>query len=240
MSIFDTLEKRHHIRKYKSDIVPDEIVKNLLYKAWKITPSKQNFMPYTVSVLGPDKQKEKDIIYGKTVANHKVYEDIGLTLDTRGNPKMEGKYEFNLNPNYAHVVENSHLIIFSQRVCEEPNNFYKNAVLKEGHYCEQCEEDQLEKTAESISFEVGLFASNLTALCLENDIDISYCNCFPKDEHMWKDTPYLWYNTEKKIAHIHSMMSIGYGSYFRYQWLKEIHKTSDDIKPEVDEIVKWI
>jgi len=239
MSIFDTLEKRHHVLKYKSETVPDELLKNLLYKAWKITPSKQNCMPYSVSVLGPDKQKEKNIIYDKVVNNNKIWQNKGLTKDTKANPKMESEYVFKLNPSYYHVVSNSHLLLFSQRVCEEPNRFYRRAI-KEGHYLEQCELDEVDNIAESVSFEVGLFVSNLTALCIENGIDVSYNDCYPKNKHPWKDTPYLWYDKQEKVAKVHGIMSIGYGSYYRHEWLKKINKSKDDIKPEVNEVIKWI
>ena len=239
MSIFDTLERRHHVLKYKSETVPDELLKNLLYKAWKITPSKQNCMPYSVSVLGPDKQKEKNIIYGKVVNNNKFWQNKGLTKDTKANPKMESEYVFKLNPSYYHVVSNSHLLLFSQRVCEEPNRFYRRAI-KEGHYLEQCELDEVDNIAESVSFEVGLFVSNLTALCIENGIDVSYNDCYPKNKHPWKDTPYLWYDKQEKVAKVHGIMSIGYGSYYRHEWLKKINKSKDDIKPEVNEVIKWI
>ena len=239
MSIFDTLEKRHHVLKYKSETVPDELLKNLLYKAWKITPSKQNCMPYRVSVLGPDKQKEKNIIYDKVVNNNKFWQNKGLTKDTKANPKMESEYVFKLNPSYYHVVSNSHLLLFSQRVCEEPNRFYRRAI-KEGHYLEQCELDEVDNIAESVSFEVGLFVSNLTALCIENGIDVSYNDCYPKNKHPWKDTPYLWYDKQEKVAKVHGIMSIGYGSYYRHEWLKKINKSKYDIKPEVNEVIKWI
>ena len=31
MSIFDTMEKRHHVVKYKPEPVPDRLMKDLLY-----------------------------------------------------------------------------------------------------------------------------------------------------------------------------------------------------------------
>src|SRR6056300_390543 len=237
MSIFDTLEKRHHVLEYTSETIPDELLKNLLYKAWKITPSKQNCMPYSVSVLGPDKQKEKNIIYGKVVNNNKFWQNKGLTKDTKANPKMESEYVFKLTPSYCHVVSNSHLLLFSQRVCEKPNRFYRRAI-REGHYLEQCEIGEVQNISESVSFEVGLFVSNLTALCIENVIDVSYNDCYPKNKHPWKNTPYLWYDKQEKVAKVHGIMSIGYGSYYRHEWLKKINKSKDDIKPEVNEVIK--
>ena len=240
MSIFDTLEERHHVRKYKDKNVSEALLKNLLRKAWKISPSKNNFMPYQVNVLGPNRQDEKDKIYNKVVDNHKFYDNMGLKKDTEANPKMVQEYIFKKNPNYAHVKYNSHLIIYSSRVCPQPNKFYQRAVRSEGHYAEQCEVDEVKATAESTSFEVGLFASALTALCIENGIDISYTACLPKNEHKWKDTPYLWYDKEKEMAKVHSIMSIGYSDYYRYTWLKETFNDKDDIKPEPEEIIKWI
>ena len=35
MSIFDTLEKRHHVVKYKPEIVPDKTLKDLLILLFK-------------------------------------------------------------------------------------------------------------------------------------------------------------------------------------------------------------
>ena len=240
MSIFDTLEKRHHVLKYKPEIVPDKTLKDLLRRAWKISPSKNNFMPYQVSVLGPYKQAEKNKIYNKVVYNHKFYDEMGLEKDTHANPKMQLEYTFEKNPNYAHVRHNSHLIIFSSRVCPEPNKFYQRMIKNRGHFAEQCEIEHVKPTAESTSFEVGLFASNLTTLCIENGIDISYTACLPKNEHKWKDTPYLWYDKENEMAKVHSIMSIGYGDYYRYQWLKASFNSDDDVKPQPEEVIKWI
>ena len=241
MSIYDTLEKRHHVVKYKPEIISDKLVAELLKQAWKISPSKNNFMPYKVSVLGPYKQEQKNIIYDKVVENHKYYDNRGMTYDTKNNPKMKEDYKFTINPNYKHVRHNSHLIIFSSRVCDKPNEYYQKMVKEKGHFAEQCEIDEVMKIAESTSFEVGLFASNLTALCIENNIDVSYTACFPKNEGKWKDTPYLWYDKENQLAKVHVIMSIGYAEQYRQHWLKEKEVPDGmDIKPEVNEIVEWI
>lgn len=53
MSTFDLLEKRRHVRKYRTDKHPPyELIEKLLWKTWKTTPSKNNFMPYNCHVLG--------------------------------------------------------------------------------------------------------------------------------------------------------------------------------------------
>ena len=45
MDIFKHLDKRAHVMKYDSNrIPPEERIDDLLYKTWKVTPSKNNFM----------------------------------------------------------------------------------------------------------------------------------------------------------------------------------------------------
>ena len=241
MSIFDTLEKRHHVYEYHKKNIPDELVKELLYKAWKISPSKHNFMPYKVTVLGPNKQKEKDKMWKKCVYNHRRAEALGLKEEKSDHvPKSETAYTFNINPAYNHVRYNSHLLIFSARVCGL-NPYMERMVRREGHYAEQCEVKEVGRLRVSTSFEAALFASNMTALCIENGIDVSYNHCFPWAKDEFKNMPYLWYDNDKKETRVFCNMSLGYGKYYRHQWLKEVkHSYNEDIKPEVDEVVKWI
>lgn len=236
MSIFNTMEKRHHVRKYKPEAIPDEVIKKLLWQSWKITPSKNNFMPYTVNVLGPNSLTEKKKIWDKTVSSHRaIEEEVG---NKTTNKHIAHKYKFKINPNYEHIKYNSHLLVFTSRVCPKPNPFYQRMVLEQGHFAEQCELDQVLKIAESTSVEVGFFATHLTGLCIENNIDVSFCACIKKDENKWKDTPWSWYDKENKKTRILLLMSLGYGDTFRCDVMKESIK--DDIKPEMDEVIKWI
>ena len=72
MDAYKLLSKRNHIHRYKEDkIPPKELIDDLLYKAWKTTPSKNNFMPYHVNVLGPEHVDEKASITKKCMANKK-------------------------------------------------------------------------------------------------------------------------------------------------------------------------
>ena len=71
MDQLEHLDKRRHIMKF-SDVAPaKELIEELLWKAWKVTPSKNNFMPYQVNVLGPDKQAEKISVWNKSKKNKK-------------------------------------------------------------------------------------------------------------------------------------------------------------------------
>tara|TARA_B100001996_G_scaffold1404_1_gene1282 strand:- start:1784 stop:2524 length:741 start_codon:yes stop_codon:yes gene_type:complete len=246
MSIFDTMEKRHHVYEYHEKNIPDEIVKDLLWKAWKISPSKHNFMPYKISVLGPNKQREKSMIWKKSQWNHKRMEAAGANLprdDLSNNPYNEKpeEYTFHTNPAYNHVKHNSHLLIFSARICK-PNGYMKHVIKKEGHYAEECEKSEVTNLRVASSFQASLFACHLTALCIEQGIDVSYNLCLPGEKEAWDKMPYLWYDKEQKHARVFANMSLGYGKYFRHQWLKDVKTDIGhmDLKPEIDEVIEWV
>lgn len=239
MSIYDLYETRHHVLEYSAEPVDDSLLNTLLWKAWKMTPSKSNAMAYTVSVIGPKNQVEKNKIYEQVEANHLFYDEIGFDYNTKDNPELSINYKFKSNPFYAHVKNNSHLLVFSSRLAK-PNAFYRKTIRDEGHFFEQAEEDQVPKIAESVSIECGFFATHLAGLCREQNIDVSYCSCVSKSLKKWRSTPYLWYNHEKKLARVHLVMSIGYAEKYRYEWLIENRRTKDDIKPKFTEVVKFI
>mgnify|MGYP001189266318 FL=1 len=246
MSIFDTMEKRHHVYQYQKKNIPDEVVKELLWKAWKISPSKHNFMPYKVSVLGPNRKMEKKKIWKKCVFNHKRAEEDGFKNvrdDTNNNPYADKpeEYTFNINRAYNHVRFNSHLLIFSARICKL-NGYMEHMVRKEGHFAEQCEKSWVTRLRTASSCEATLFVANLTGLCIEQGIDVSYNLCFPGEKEAWENMPYLWYDKEQKHARVFVIMSMGYGKYYRHQWLKDVKKGIGhlDLKPEADEVIEWV
>ena len=53
------------------------------------------------------------------------------------------KYRFAINKAYNHVRYNSHLIVFSARICK-PNKYMERMIEEEGHYAEQCEIKEVE------------------------------------------------------------------------------------------------
>ncbi len=228
MSIVNTLKKRRHVAHYNMEDIPSkDTINYILWKAWKSTPSKNNFMPYKVNVLGPDKEVEKRKIYDKVVENHLYYDELGLATDN----KHITDYQFHVNPNYKHIQHNPYLLIFNSRVCDEPNEYYKMQVEEHGHFAEQCNKDFIIPIAESTSVEVGLFAQTVTTLCLEENIDVSYTACFPKDMTKWKDIPYVQFGDGK--ARVLLLMSIGKGKVYRKRHNK-------DRKPDFHKVVNWI
>ena len=71
MDAFELLSKRRHIHKFSETPPPKETIENILWKAWKVTPSKNNFVPYNINVLGPDAVEEKEQVLNLSKLNKK-------------------------------------------------------------------------------------------------------------------------------------------------------------------------
>jgi hypothetical protein len=225
--IFDNLNKRKHVYEYKTDDIPNEdIIKDLLHKTWQVTPSKQNIMPYKVSVLGPSHTRYKESIYNKVVGNHKVMEEKGVQQGHIS--EVSGK----INPHYRHILYNPYLIVFSQRVCteEEITPFYKRQIAK-GHFMEQIYPGWVKKIKTSTAIEVGLFAQNLASLLLEQNIDYSFTVCFPADTKRWSDIPFVKHD-------VLLLMSIGKANVYRRDFLPQ-WSSNEDYKTAFENVVKF-
>jgi len=229
MDTFTLLEtRRKHVMKYRKQIPPLDVINDALWKAWKTSPSKNNFNPYEVFVLGPEKQKDKDAVYSMVRKDHIRAEDDavekGYQLITQGGVP---------NPFYEHIKSNPYLVVITSRVCKKANKFYERKIA-EGHHPEQMIEEKAEMLIPVFAVEVGLFMQNLTNYLLEENIDISYNSCFIRNPKTWQEAGLNWC-THMPI----SMMSIGYAKKYRKQGLSP-ESVIEDIKPEIDEIITWI
>ena len=211
--------QRKHVVKYKPDIISDDKIKSLLQKTWQLTSSKNNYMPYSVHVLGPDKTTEKEKIFKKCIDKQNESEK-----NANANRKELGW-------NYKHVKQNSHLLIFTARVCKP--NPYNERQIEKGHFVSETSEAIVNSLGTCAPIEIGMFAQNLTNFCMLEDIDVSFCVCFSKNRHDWKEFPFIK-NT------LVMMMSLGYGEQYYWDKLKSHGvRHEDNLKPEIDEVVKW-
>ena len=212
--------QRKHVVKYKPDIISDDKIKSLLQKTWQLTSSKNNYMPYSVHVLGPDKTTEKEKIFEKCIDRQNE------------NEKNANENRKDLGWNYYHVKQNSHLLIFTARVCKP--NPYNERQIRQGHFVSETSEAIVNSlTGTCAPIEVGMFAQNLTNFCMLEDIDVSFCVCFSKRRQDWQEFAYIK-NT------LIMMMSLGYGEQYYWDKLKRQGvRHEDNLKPEIDEVVKW-
>ena len=225
--IFETLNKRKHVYEYKDNDVPAlDTIKDIMHKAWQVTPSKQNIMPYKVSVLGPNSDTTKQKIYNKVVGND---QDMSAKGFDEG---VVTKIRHEINPHYRHILHNPYLVVFSQRVCTDKdiNPFYKRQIDK-GHFMEQTSEKWVENIKSTTAFEVGLFAQSFSALCLDQGIDCSFTGCFPGRMEKWKNIDFV----EHPVI---MLMSLGKAKVYRRDFLDQ--NSSDlDYKTAFENVVKF-
>ena len=223
MTQLQLLNKRQHVMAYDTDDVPEkQLIEDLLWKAWKVTPSKNNFMPYHCNVLGPERVAEKHSIWMKSVKNKKEINEANIK-----DHKEDG-----YNPYFEHLSTAPYLLVFTQRGCE-PNEYYRKTIEK-GDYYEQMHEDQISSMLRTTAVEVGMWMANLSAFALEKGLNTSTIACFPyrEDNSEWEDLPWV----EHPVV---LLGSIGKAKQYRRESMNEIQK-KDDQKPEPETIIKWI
>ena len=139
-----------------------------------------------------------------------------------------------LNPDYAHIRDNPYLFSIHSRVLKEMNPYYQRQE-KRGHYADQRYEHKVEQIVDSVAVEVGLFTQNLTNYLLEEDIDVSYTSCFYRKPEEWR---------KRGLFHVKwrpiTLMSCGYGEIYRRDVLRSQGRDTEDFKPDIKEIIKWI
>jgi hypothetical protein len=226
--ILHLLNKRQHVMAYDTEDIPEkQLIEDLLWKAWKVTPSKNNFMPYHCNVLGPDKVKEKHSIWKKSQQNKKEINEHNI----------EDHKEEGYNKYFDHLSTAPYLLVFTQRLCEA-NDFYRKSIQEDDYY-EQMHEHEIDSMMRTTTVEIGMWMANLSAFALEKGLNTSTIGCFPyqpffakNPKNTWADLPWVKYP-------VLLLGSIGKAKQYRRESMTELEK-KDDKKPEPEEIIKWI
>mgnify|MGYP001185140337 FL=1 len=187
--IDDILKNRRHVIEFEDEIPDKELVNSLLQRTWKVTPSKNNFMAYTVHVVTDNSTKK--LIYNMCTSNEE---------QVNANSTTQGEYQYILTAPYV--------LIFTQRLEDKPNK-QQQRLIDKGVYYEAVDPNELATMYDVSCIEVGMFAKTLTGLCLENNLDVSYTKCFSQNYKNWIET--LPFVNRNPIM----IMSIGKGKIYR-------------------------
>ena len=226
--IYHVLKKRRHVNEYDTNNIPEKkVIEDLLWKSWKVTPSKNNFMPYHCNVLGPDKVEEKNKI--KLISA--IHKDRTDQFDSYYFHPNRSKFVDKKNPYFRHLASAPYMLVFTQRLCT-PNEYYRKAKEKNGDFYDQMHEHKLEEIMSTTALEVGMWMANLSAFALEKGLNTSVIKCYPGAPSSWRDFDWI----KRTIVCI---ATIGKAKTLRRESMTEIEK-EDDKKPEPEEIIKWI
>lgn len=211
--------------------IAPEFIQGALEAAWLETPSKNNFMPYRVHVLGPEFVDEKDEMYWLCLSNETKAN--GNQIINRNLLKIyeEKTYPGRTMPNYFNIVTAPYVLIFTQRVEDTPNKFQQELINK-GYVYEQMarfgpKKDSARKNA---YLEIGIFSTNFASICLENGIDISHTLCFPGDKKDWPQEHFSFLDS-------HPMLIVTVGKGLTYRTSEQQCR---DSKPDFDRIVNIV
>jgi hypothetical protein len=201
-----------------------DVMKDILWKAWKLTPSKLNFMPYSVFVLDSSKKEYKQKLFEAGQAKTKVT-DARNIYPNLVSSKGQNIYK-------ATILNCDYVLVFTPRVENDPN-LYQQKKHFSGEFQDAFHEEYvLTKYADTVIFEMGLFASSVRALCIEKDIDTNFIGAFEKDLKYFKDLPFIKYRP-------FMIMTIGKAKVYRRDAQTEF-ELEFDWKPDFDKIVKWV
>ena len=203
-----------------SDRLPKYQVERCLYQAWKVTPSKNSFMPYSVFVVGPEEWELKDKIYQTAAAKEK-----------NSNTRNSNPDAWDINPNKYTIKECEYAVVFTPRVEDQPSKWQQH-LHEGGCYMDSWYEEGIRKYMKTILVEVGMFAQNLTAFCIEQGINTNYIASFESDLKYWKEVPFV----QREPCLI---MTMGKAKEFRRDWLKKDGMDSWDVKPDFKKVVQF-
>lgn len=211
--------------------IDKKIIEDALYYAWKNTPSKNNFMPYSVHVLGPDKADLKQHIYWKCLANQIKANYKGEIASHQRVLEYEKEMYSEYPPAYKNIVSAEYVLIFTQRVEDQPNHTQQE-FIKMGYVYEQTipRGEKYMQAGKVATLEIGMFSSLFSLYCLNNGVDISHTLCFPKNMALWREPQFKFIDSSPIL-----IMTAGKGKRYRRDTIEE----NEDLKPDYQRIVKY-
>ena len=212
-----TFIDRRHVYAYDNNVDIKKDFFTSLEEAWKVTPSKQNFMPYKIHIIGPNAQEYKDKLYAMCLRNEG-------TVDNLSDEQLIERYKHR-PPSYHSITNCSYALIITQRLVTKVNVRQQKRLYK-GHVAEQMDVKQQNALNSLASFEAGLFCNALQYYLLQKDIDSCYTGCFKTNLDIWKTLPFV---TETPIM----IMTIGKGKIF-------VPRDPENNRPDLSDITNIV
>ena len=213
----NTFVDRRHLDAYDNNVDIEKDFFTSLEEAWKVTPSKQNFMPYKIHIIGPNAQEYKDKLYAMCLRNEGK-------VDNLSDEQLIERYKHR-PPSYHSITNCSYALIITQRLITKVNVRQQKRLYK-GHVAEQMDVKQQNALNSLASFEAGLFCNALQYYLLQKDIDSCYTGCFKTNLDIWKTLPFV---TETPIM----IMTIGKGKTF-------VPRDPENNRPDLSDITNIV
>lgn len=231
----NAMHNYQYVMEYDTEAKIDpDIIHIALNQAWRTTPSKQQMMPYSVFVLGPEDYEIRLKLYYKCV--HREYMTNNAVYDVDENDPIAVERAMLLNrniPQYGNLKTAPYVFLFTQRVEDKMNPWNQNLANK-GWNFEQADAKNKQRARGLALIEIGMFAQNFGNYCLQNNIDISHTRCLPTEMDFWSEPEFSFLDEPPQL-----IMSAGKGLRYRRQ-IYPFLEHANDHKPDFDRVVRYI
>ena len=238
---YSHMHKYQYVMKYDTEKFPDPfIITQSLYEAWSSTPSKQQFMPYNIFVLGPEDKKIKEMIYYKALVKEYETNFPRWNVDVKDPVALEKEFlKHRSLPQYLNYKTAPYILICTQRVEDQVNPFNRMQQSK-GFNFEQTTRDwqtdpKRKNRAQGLAMiEIGMFTQAFSNLCLKQNIDVSFTRCLPTTMDYWSEPEFSFLENPPQL-----ILSAGFGTEYRRDFYPDLTHGMD-YKPDFERIVKFI
>lgn len=206
--IAELLSRRQQIKDFNPNKIPEkEVAENIIRTAFNITASKQNLYPYKVHVLGPNNKQEKLDFYD-IVCRH---------------PGGETNRNIKSAP---------YCLIFTIRLVTHTDSIIEMRKA-DGHTYPATDPKKYKQHISNVSVEIGMFAKTITALALEQGLDVAYTGCLP-NPLFWEKNKELF----KKLYFVDDVVIMA--MQFGYKLDEYSFKKIKEKKPDIAEVINWL
>jgi hypothetical protein len=238
---YSHMHKYQYVMKYDTEKLPDPfIIKQSLYEAWSSTPSKQQFMPYNIFVLGPGDTKIKEMIYYKALVREYETNFPKWDVDVKDPVAVEKAFLSHRSPpQYLNYKTAPYILICTQRVEDQVNPFNKLQQSKGFNFEQTTREWQTDpkrkNRAQGLAMiEIGMFTQAFSNLCLKHNIDVSHTRCLPTTMDFWTEPEFSFLENPPQL-----ILSAGFGKEYRRDFYPDLTHGMD-YRPDFERIVKFI
>jgi len=207
--IEELYKKRFHTKYFNEEIPDRDLIHGMIRKTYELVPSKQLIVPYKVEVLGPD--RKKDIVRVREFCMNYTGEHY---KSDKGTIQMLAPYLLLFTT--RHIKDHEISEAMRERLSKNRGSYHS---IRSPH-----------KITATHHVEVGMFASILTGLCMENGVSTAYSMCMPGQKHeAWEKIHDI---VKGKMLFI---MSLGYTDMTEPRpWVV----SGKECKPPIDSVIK--
>lgn len=223
-TFFDVLKRRHNLRFFKQDLIPNkDDINDIFKKSLEVCPIKNDLWHFYIDVYGPEFKKQKEELVIRTACDN-------YTRNTSFENQTKKYKEWTDNPEsfitrsgekFNEQVRAPYLLVFRKSPC-----FYAKKNNKKEYY------------GDIAAIGAGMFGYVVSIIANEKGIDASFCACYtnkntseklnlPRNEILGDFNNYFMLGLGFEDTLLNEKIDGAYRIYRKH------------LKPTLDDVIKW-